>query len=388
LHFRSGALCLRKIKLPPPFQGGVGGWLTRRSLFRPYRTNGKSSAFDLLYIHHPNMKNTWFSLFVFIACSSLYVAAAQGQSFDPDHASAFNCVFAGTAGTPVIFKWEWDCIPPNQFQPTTVFWDFGPGATPEKASTAGIYDGVISASFTQDVTYSTAGDKSFTVTWNDSQTATYALHIYDCSVPAIPHDAIVISSDTTVTLGPLIPSRTIWVNPGVTLNLINSYGYDSIFTIFAEPRSTISGAGNCVLYMKHGSVLNSSHSYSWNRVIFGDDASINTAFNDFTLHCPTLDFDYTNAPPNAAHQVAGVVNTLLQSVTISPNPTRGTISIQGAPSNDLNISVMNLLGETVMEQKNPNSANFTLDLSKLVPGVYYIRFSSANLVVTKMVVRE
>ena len=76
-------------------------------------------------------------------------------------------------------------------------------------------------------------------------------------------------------------------------------------------------------------------------------------------------------------------------LSLYPNPTTGIVSIQGAPSNDLNISVLNLLGETVMEQKNLQSLpDLTLDLSKLVPGTYYIRFSSANSMVTKKIIKN
>jgi len=294
----------------------------------------------------------------------------------------------GSTGTPITFATGADS---NE----TAYWDFGSGATPPTAITPATVDPkdyFNNLYFTQDVTYSTPGDKAVTLSIVNaggcsSTTETFErLHIYDCSNPSIPHDAIVINSDTTINLGPLEPSRTYWVNPGVSLNLPWGSGHDSIFTIFAEPGSTISGAVYCILYMKHGSVFSTSGGR--NSVIFGDGTSINVASNNFTLHCPTLDFDYTNAPPNAAHPLDGVVNTSLPSVTISPNPTRGIISIQGAPSNDLNVSVMNLLGETVMELKNLNSPDFTLDLSKLVPGTYYIRFSSANSVVTKKIIKN
>jgi hypothetical protein len=126
-----------------------------------------------------------------------------------------------------------------------------------------------------------------------------------------------------------------------------------------------------------------------NSVIFGDGASINTNSTDFTLNCPTLDFDYSNAPPNPAHPTSSVKDDLNSvPITLSPNPTGGIISVQGLPLDNITVSVFNTLGETVMEQKNPPAPDFTLDLSKLVPGTYYIRFSSANSVVTQKIVRE
>ncbi len=318
--------------------------------------------------------------FRILAAIPYTTSADNGSDISIGTSRAFGIddVIAGSIGTPITFT-AGDIVKNRDAPQENVFWDFGSGATPATATTSGIFDGIQVIEFSQDVTYSTPGDKTVTLSLLNAggctPTVTYPLHIYDCSIPSIPRDAIVIDSNTIIG-----SSKTYWANPGVTLNGANND------TIFAEPGSTISGARNCILYIKQGSVFTSS--LGQNSVIFGDGASINTKSNDFTLHCPALDFDYTNAPPNAAHPADAVANTSLPSLTISPNPTRGIISIQGAPSNDLNISVMNLLGETIMQLKNPHSPDFTLDLSKLVSGTYYVRFSSANSVVTKMVVRE
>jgi len=300
----------------------------------------------------------------------------------------------GSAGTPITFTAYVDNL--NE----TGYWDFGSGATPTKATTPAteivdpncICNDDTGISVSQVVTYSTPGDKTVTLTVIrpgacSTTTVTSEVHIYDCSNPSIPHDAIVVNSDTTIYLGPLEPSMTYWVNPGVSLNLPWGSGHDSIFTIFAEPGSTISGAVYCMLYMKHGSVFSTSGGR--NSVIFGDGTSINVASNNFTLNCPTLDFDYTNAPPNAAHPTESVKNDLNSvPITLSPNPTNGMLSVQGLPSDNITVSVYNVLGEMVTQQKNPPSSNLSLDLSKLVPGTYYVRFSSPNSVVTKKVIKD
>jgi hypothetical protein len=230
----------------------------------------------------------------------------------------------------------------------------------------------------------TPGDKVITLTdvnpGGCSTTLTYSkLHIYDCTNPTIPHDAIVINSDTTAT-----PFNTYWVNPGFKLNAAQGD------TIFAEPGSTISAGYQCVMYMKPGSVLISGS--NGNAVIFADGAGIPTRskyYTDFTLNCPNLNFDYTNAPPNAAHPLSGVKNDLNSvSITLSPNPTGGMLSVHELPSDNITVSVYNILGEMVMVQKNPPAPDFNLDLSKLVSGTYYIRFSSANSVVTKKIIKN
>ena len=266
----------------------------------------------------------------------------------------------------------------------SAFWDFGSGATPAKAITGAI--ALPDLNFSENVTYSTTGDKTITLTIFNrggcSETRTDELHIYDCTNPSIPQDAIVINSDTTVAEA----FKTYWVNPGFTLNLSPGNPRD---TIFAEPGSTISGAYNCIIYMKPGSALISLKYSGQNSVIFADGASINTKSSDFTLNCPGLDFDYTNAPPNVAFPQSSVKNDLNSvPITLSPNPTGGILSIQGLPSDNITVSVFSVLGKMVMAQKNSPGPDFRLDLSKLVPGTYYIRFSSANTVVTKKVVRE
>jgi hypothetical protein len=277
-----------------------------------------------------------------------------------------------STGTPITFSLATD---PENKDNFSGIWDFGSGASP--ASVPFNISGPMAVSSTS-VTYSTPGHKITTITLSGgcAATATLELDVYDCSIPAIPHDAIVINSDMVD-----VNRGIYWVNPGFTLTSPN---YD---TIFAEPGSTISGAISCLIYMKSGSVFNNS--IGSNRVIFGDSVSISASkHHDFTLNCPTLDFDYTNAPPNAAHPLEGVVNISLPSLTISPNPTNGNISINGLPPNVLDISIMNLLGETEMKIAKPNSPDLQIDLGKLSHGVYYVRFAMPGAVVTKKIVKE
>src|SRR5437870_8773556 len=181
------------------------------------------------------MKNYHRALRIYLTLVVLLIASNAG-------AQSFDGWFAGTVGTPITFPaGEFDCIHKDPHE--THYCDFGPGATPEKATVPGIFDGFMSVHFSQVVvTYSTPGDKTFKVTYvkdGGSSTVTYALHIFDCGIPpSIPHDAIVINSDTTVTHYNQDTSRTYWVNPGVKFNLmkLNRWG-DSTLTIFAEPGS-------------------------------------------------------------------------------------------------------------------------------------------------------
>lgn len=323
------------------------------------------------------------------------ISAAQSGIWDEAVLSLSNEMHGGSVGTRITFNAILDLgcalnapVDTNY----TASWDFGSGATPATVVTTG-NPGLGGVSFSQNVTYSTTGVKTVTLTVTHSggysATITYGLYICDCGTPSIPRDAIVISSDTTVTLNALDPSKTYWVNPGIVLNLSNLDGrYDSILTIFAEPGSTVSGGVIfSALYMKHGSVLNSESGY--NCVVYGDGASISTKSSDFTLNCPTLDFDYSNAPPNAAFPSSAVsMDVATSAISIMPNPTNSNISIADIPQNVTSITVLSVLGTVEMNIGKPNASNLQLDLGKLSPGVYYVRFAMPGAVVTKRIVKE
>jgi hypothetical protein len=285
---------------------------------------------------------------------------------------------AGIAGKTISFQ-----VLADGANGDSMFWNFGADASPSS------FGGPVTDHFvTGETIYQTPGDKTVTLSiispGGCSTTITRIFHIYDCSSPRISHAAIVIDSNKSINKS----NASLWVNPGVHLNLNGNND-----TVFAEAGSSIISSGSSnVFYMKRGSELTPQF-YNSNAAIYATGASVPTASSPdqfFAAECPTLDFDYTIAPPNKAFPVDGVVNTIeaFKALTVSPNPTRGMISIQGAPSNDLNISVLNVLGEIVMQYKNPNTPDFTLDLSKLVAGTYYIRFSSANSVDTKKVIRN
>ncbi len=181
------------------------------------------------------------------------------------------------------------------------------------------------------------------------------------SMPSIPKNATVITPDGQNSLQ--YGGQIFWVNPGFDFDVFGGT------TVFAEPGCTIvSACDRNLIYLKPG-----ARCYA-----MPGDSVVNVT-----------NFDYTNAPPNPAHSTSGVKSDL-KSVpfTVTPNPTDGMLSVQGLPLDNITVSAFNSLGETVLEQKIPPAPNFTLDLSKLAPGTYYIRFSSANSVMTKNVVRE
>ena len=83
---------------------------------------------------------------------------------------------------------------------------------------------------------------------------------------------------------------------------------------------------------------------------------------------------------------AGVASTVSTSFELSPNPTTGTVNIRGVEIGT-HLSVLNLLGETVLEL-TPRSSDFSLDLSRLLPGTYCVRLLDDGKSEMRIVVRE
>jgi subtilisin family serine protease len=75
----------------------------------------------------------------------------------------------------------------------------------------------------------------------------------------------------------------------------------------------------------------------------------------------------------------GIENNFPNVANVYPNPSKGKIIIQ-LKNNSINtFSVINLLGEVVVEQKiRPNETKIEIMLNKFSEGVYYIRFTSST----------
>lgn len=76
------------------------------------------------------------------------------------------------------------------------------------------------------------------------------------------------------------------------------------------------------------------------------------------------------------------------NISLLPNPTTGIITVHNTPANITKATVLNLLGERVLEIAHPNSSDFTLDLSKLPAGTYFARFMVGEEVITRKILKE
>ena len=309
-----------------------------------------------------------------------------------------DSITMGVVGVPVQFEIQGS---------GTIYWNYGDGADP--------------ATFTQGygqpkTTYSTAGLKMVTLeavgSGGCSVFDTEYAYIFDCSTPIIPNDAIVISNDTGASywddsLATFIYNtvngvdttielvndpaashpRTFWVNPGVTFYTDpGAYGYNTFDTIFAESGANIICEGGALIYLKSGATVTSPGGI----IIYDTGVSIiEGIYQSAKLECSSLVYDYTVAPPNAIMAAYESVAPTVASepIGVYPNPTNGNLTLENIPMG-ANVTVMNVLGETVQTENSQGNTNLSLDLSNVTAGTYYIRIASGNSITTKSIVKE
>jgi len=130
----------------------------------------------------------------------------------------------------------------------------------------------------------------------------------------------------------------------------------------------------------------------------GGDVDVWIIYNakDKLIHTDSLIIDATHNLQSVIFTLQGVqsvsaevpVESSEPVVETTPNPASGMITVQGIPDNVQSISIMNVLGEVVMQPPVPHSASSTLNVSALPPGIYYLRMIYPAGVTSKKIVKE
>ncbi len=84
---------------------------------------------------------------------------------------------------------------------------------------------------------------------------------------------------------------------------------------------------------------------------------------------------------NLWYSPAGIVDNLAGAINMYPNPSNGKITIS-SPEKVNNVKIYSLLGQQVANF-NAGSSQFTLDLSDVEPGIYFVNINVKGIPVTK-----
>jgi hypothetical protein len=82
-------------------------------------------------------------------------------------------------------------------------------------------------------------------------------------------------------------------------------------------------------------------------------------------------------------------NDDITAITLSPNPTSGMINVH-TPSESAarKILVTDILGQKIIALDQVTGSDFTLDLSMVSPGSYFVKIIDAGIITTRMIVRH
>jgi hypothetical protein len=81
------------------------------------------------------------------------------------------------------------------------------------------------------------------------------------------------------------------------------------------------------------------------------------------------------------------VNEWMKQIEIFPNPTNGFIQINADLGGRKELTVMSISGQTVLKDSFLNNKK-TLDLSSLPAGMYFIKITSKDGIVTQRIIKE
>jgi hypothetical protein len=304
--------------------------------------------------------------------SDVSIGAVIKPDYSINQISPTDNIFAALTDMPVSFINE--SIGGNG----TYLWNFGDGASP-----------ATSTNYTPEpVTYSTPGSKIVTLTATSiggcvsTDKPPYTkLSIYS-RYPAIPHSAVIDSINTVDNQ----PNDTIWVVSGA------SYSPSGVHQIiFVEPGGNVNLNGSSeVVYLKKDATCSVS-SGNGCVIIYVDSTGITYTSNDpgvkenfALLLCPTLKFNYANAP---TYDLLGVHESATAPINISlyPNPANDMLHVFTGATIPSSVRLFNTIGEGVWSAAGHVTNSVQIATDNLQNGMYYLQVVAPGKMSTEKV---
>ena len=86
--------------------------------------------------------------------------------------------------------------------------------------------------------------------------------------------------------------------------------------------------------------------------------------------------------------VLSVGDTVLDDISIYPNPSNGIFTIKRSSNKDLSISVYDITGKRILTKNNVQDSLINLDLSTAENGIYFVNIKSENHSVIKKIIKN
>lgn len=238
------------------------------------------------------------------------------------------------------------------------------------------------------------GSESFTGAADGLEVMTY----YQFATNTTVHGVEAILSTTTeagsAVIVSLYDTTTVLNTPGSAPTLSNPIAQSDVLEVsqadvdagrivglFLSAANINAGGYYCTIRL-----LSQSNTYP---ITILDDNTVPQPGNDGLIFIPNDNvYGNGNAPAVRAilNPTIGISESMLEGVSLFPNPTNGVLRLSTAYSGAHTVEVMDLLGARVLNQRL--LGNGTIDLSSVAKGIYLVRVSNSQGSMVQRVVRD
>ncbi len=162
----------------------------------------------------------------------------------------------------------------------------------------------------------------------------------------------------------------IWIATGMTVNGADSVK-DTLDVTQLQYQGTLNGQYGLVTIGFNSQAVNVDNNPNFVfRILFGDTATTGTSGNN----------RFDNFSVLATNSLAGVNEPSQQQpqLAISPNPAMDEITFENPYSGQINVSVLNILGQEVLRTQGINSSKVEMNTSALASGSYYVHVQNTT----------
>jgi PKD repeat protein len=248
------------------------------------------------------------------------------------------------------------------------------------------------------VTGTTAGCVSATKTATITVTSVPVITVTPTSTTICSGKSTTLTASgaTTYTWIPASTGATKIVSPtGTTVYTVtgsvgscNSTPKNATVTVVASPTLTASSNNTliCTGYTSTLTVTGNASSYTWSPA-----ASLSSSTGTMVAASPTATTIYTvtatlgacTSTTSVTQNVSlctGIANVVSSDeVNVFPNPSNGVFTLAyGSNVDEVNVIVINALGQTIKAETAKNISELSIDLTKMSKGVYYLKASTKD----------
>jgi hypothetical protein len=114
----------------------------------------------------------------------------------------------------------------------------------------------------------------------------------------------------------------------------------------------------------------------------------NLSESDYTFKSGKQTYDNRFTIQFESESILGTTSNEIVSVILYPNPTTGGLNISSEQNPITGITVYDVQGRNVAQTEVNAKRTFTIDVSQLEQGVYFVAVTTENGIITKRIIKK